>query len=151
LFEDWLWRAGGIRAAVQVLIVERIGYRFIDVALGVLAAVWLAAALWRFRSHLRPALAALAGGSLVAIWVPYSPSRPPYRPAARPVIVLAADSLRPDHFSSEGYFRPTTPNIDRLRNSAAWIPNLFSPIASTTASWASLLSGVYPHRHGIRD
>jgi arylsulfatase A-like enzyme len=67
------------------------------------------------------------------------------------VIVLAADSLRPDHFSSEGYARQTTPNIDRLRKHAAWFADDFVPIASTTASWTSMLTGLYPQRHGVRD
>ncbi len=151
LLEDLLWRAGGIRAAAQVLIVERIGYRAIDLAIELLLALWLGAVLWRNRSRLRRTPVPIAAGLIVTLLIPLNPFRPHYRGVAKPVIVLAADSLRPDHFSSEGYFRSTTPNLDQLRKDAAWIPDFFSPIASTTASWASMLSGVYPHRHGVRD
>jgi len=151
LFEDWLWRRGGILAAAQVFIVERLGREHIDLAIAIGLGLWVAMVLWRHRFVLRTKPPTIAAGLLVGLSSPFNPSHPHYRGSGKPVIVLAADSLRPDHFSSEGYFRATTPNIDRLRTNAAWIPNFFSPIASTTASWASMLSGVYPHRHGVRD
>ena len=151
LFEDWLWRRGGILAAAQVFIVESLGCDRLTLVIAVLLAAWLAAVVWRHRSALGAKPPTIAAGLLVGLWSALNSSHPQYRGSAKPVIVLAADSLRPDHFSSEGYFRRTTPNIDRLRKNAVWIPNFFSPIASTTASWASMLSGVYPHRHGVRD
>src|SRR5262249_49663766 len=130
--------------------VERLGCDRINLAIAVLLGAWLATMLWRHRSALRAKPPTIVAGLLVGLSSPLNPSHPQYRGSGKPVVVLAADSLRPDHFSSEGYFRPTTPNIDRLRKNAAWIPNFFSPIASTTAFWASMLSGVYPHRHGVR-
>ncbi len=155
LFETWLWRRGGAPAALQVLLTERLGAPALDRALLLTVAAILLLALFRRRASLarqrtRLALIAffiglvLAGYALLA-----RHGRAQTRGTS--VVVLAADSLRPDHFSSEGYPRATTPKIDALRKSGLWVADEFVPIASTTASWASLLTGVYPHSHGIRD
>jgi arylsulfatase A-like enzyme len=67
------------------------------------------------------------------------------------ILILAADSVRPDHLSSFGYARPTTPNLDRdLVASAATFERALAPLAMTTPSWVSILTGRYPHAHGIR-
>lgn len=77
------------------------------------------------------------------------------RPADRPnVIILAADSLRADHLGCYGYKdqtgRDTSPNIDRLARDGVVVEQLLSATGSTTDSWLSMLSGRWPHEHGIR-
>lgn len=75
------------------------------------------------------------------------------RPAAggKPnVLILAADSVRPDHMSAFGYQRPTTPNLDKLVAQGAVFERTMAPLAMTTPSWTSILTGRYPHHHGIR-
>ena len=43
------------------------------------------------------------------------PRKVPHSRTGRPhVVILAVDSLRPDHVSALGYAKSTTPNIDRL-------------------------------------
>jgi arylsulfatase A-like enzyme len=66
------------------------------------------------------------------------------------VLVVAADSIRPDHLSALGYPRPTTPNIDRLIGESALFERTMAPLAMTTPSWLSILTGRYPHGHGVR-
>lgn len=66
------------------------------------------------------------------------------------VLLLAADSVRPDHLSALGYPRPTTPNLDRLIGEGALFDRTMAPLAMTTPSWVSIVSGRYPHGHGIR-
>jgi arylsulfatase A-like enzyme len=66
------------------------------------------------------------------------------------VLVLAADSVRPDHMSGLGYARATTPNLDRLASQGALFDRVMAPLARTTPSWLSFLTGRYPHGHGIR-
>ena len=77
------------------------------------------------------------------------------RPAGRAgpllnVLVLAADSVRPDHISRLGYGRRTTPHIDALIDDGALFERAMAPLARTTPSWLSVLTGRYPHHHGIR-
>ncbi len=149
MFEDFLWRAGGFRAAIQVAIAEEIGDRAFHLFAGFALVAFASMAAWVQRKQLRlRSLFPVAAAALLALLLPFARQGAGAGPA---VIILAADSLRPDHFSSEGYPRKTTPRIDELRSRGLWVNDLYVPIASTTASWASLLTGVYPHRHGIRD
>jgi arylsulfatase A-like enzyme len=152
LFESMLWRKGGVRAAFQVLFAERIGPRGVDLAVALVLAALLIAAVVRRREIFARRQAWIAVGALAviaaaaALW-----PHPRAKAGPRSIVVIAADSLRPDHFSSEGYPRPTTPNLDEFRKRAGWVDDFFVPIASTTPSWASMLTGRYPHAHGIRD
>lgn len=70
------------------------------------------------------------------------------------VILIALDSLRPDHLSWKGlpqpYPKPTTPNIDRFLGDAVWFDKVFVPIARTYPSWISLLTGCWPPTDGVR-
>ena len=70
------------------------------------------------------------------------------------VILIALDSLRPDHLSWKGlrqpYRRPTTPNIDRFLDDAVWFDQAFVPLARTYPSWLSILTGCWPPTNGVR-
>lgn len=68
------------------------------------------------------------------------------RPGAPALLVLAADSLRPDRFRPE-----TTPHLLALAERGVSFDAALSPIARTTPAWVSILSGLYPHSHGVRD
>lgn len=153
VFEDLLWRKGGARAALQVLLAEKVGAVALDRLLVSTLVAWAAISLWVNRRALRlPAVrGALVASSLAlaAAVVPWP--RHAARRSGTSLVVLAADSLRPENFSSEGYARATTPNLDALRKKGAWVADDFVPIASTTASWASMMTGLYPHTTGIRD
>ena len=69
----------------------------------------------------------------------------------RHVVLISIDTLRADHLGSYGYERATSPALDRIAESGA----LFLD-ASTTSPWtlpshASLLTGLYPSQHGVKD
>lgn len=66
------------------------------------------------------------------------------------VLVIASDSVRPDHLSALGYSLPTTPNIDQLIARGTLFDHTMAPLAMTTPSWVSIVTGRYPHGHGIR-
>ncbi len=66
------------------------------------------------------------------------------------VLVLLSDSLRSDHLSVNGYFRNTTPNIDRIAKESVIFTKCMTPIGSTLESIASMMSSQYPHTHGFR-
>lgn len=72
--------------------------------------------------------------------------------ADRPNIVLIViDTLRVDHMSVYGYARATTPEIARYFAKAEKFENAWSAASYTSASVVSMLSGLYPGTHGIRD
>ncbi|MEC9037480.1 MAG: sulfatase [Verrucomicrobiota bacterium] len=67
------------------------------------------------------------------------------------IIIIASDSLRPDHLSCNGYERKTSPNIDRLAAQSQNFTKCFTPIGSTLESMIGLFSSQYPHSHGARQ
>lgn len=110
-----------------------------------------------------PALIALwaAALSLVSIvvwaaWLPeagmLSGAAPPREAGRRPnVLMIGSDTLRADRLSTLGYHRPLTPHIDRLAAQGTLFPNCYVPCARTAPSLISLMTGTWPHTHGIRD
>jgi len=66
------------------------------------------------------------------------------------VVLIVVDSMRPDHMSAYGYKRESTPFLSWLSKRATRYENVYVPLARTTPSWVSLLTGTYPHTHGIR-
>ena len=67
------------------------------------------------------------------------------------VLLLTADTLRPDYMSLNGQPLPTTPYLDRLIGEGVYFEQAITPMARTTPALASLLTGAYPHRTGVRD
>jgi len=66
------------------------------------------------------------------------------------ILFLGSDALRPDHLSGYGYFRKTSPNIDRLIKDGISFKNTFIEIPRTFPSWVSILTGQFSATHGIR-
>jgi len=66
------------------------------------------------------------------------------------VLLLSVDTLRPDYMGLNGYDRPTTPTLDRLLADSFYFERAVAPSTRTTPSLASLLTGSYPHTHGVR-
>lgn len=64
------------------------------------------------------------------------------------VILIVIDSLRRDHISFFGYERKTSPFLDSLFNEGILFCNAFSASSQTIPSVASMLTGIYPYRHG---
>jgi arylsulfatase A-like enzyme len=125
---------------VQIFVAERVGSAALDRGLLICAAAAAACVLIR-RPRARIAAVAIAG---VALCVHFVPRRKATAPRA--IVVLAADSLRPDRIQAA-----TAPYLRDLLARSAVAEDVFVPIASTTASWVSMLTGVYPHTHGVRD
>jgi arylsulfatase A-like enzyme len=66
------------------------------------------------------------------------------------IILVTLDTTRADHFSSYGYPRDTTPRMDRIAGEGVRFVRAQAQSATTPVSLASLLSGRYPYRHGLR-
>lgn len=65
------------------------------------------------------------------------------------VLLLVIDTLRYDHMGCYGYDRPTTPNMDRLAARSLVFDNAYAQSPWTKTSVATLLTGLYPYRHGV--
>lgn len=96
------------------------------------------------RARLRRAGLTLAAGLALAPGCGSAPERLPS------VLLLSVDTLRPDYLGLEGYDRPTSPFLDSLLASGFSFARAWSPVARTTPALASLLTGAYPHRTGVR-
>ncbi len=94
-------------------------------------------------------LGLMGGGLAVANYV--APPVTMVKKDRRPnILILASDSLRADHLSCNGYPRATTPAIDALAATSVNFTKCFVPISSTLESMASIMSGQYPHTHGLQ-
>ena len=73
-------------------------------------------------------------------------------PATSPRIVLliSIDTLRADHLGAYGYTRPTSPVLDALAEKGTVFEDVTATSSWTLPSHASLLTGLYPSRHGLR-
>lgn len=71
--------------------------------------------------------------------------------ARRPhnLVIIAADTLRPDHLSSYGYGPQTSPNLDRLAAEGARFTDFQAAHIPTHPAFTTLLTGVDPLYHGI--
>jgi len=66
------------------------------------------------------------------------------------LIMIGSDTLRADRLGNADYVRNLTPNIDKLSEKGTTFTNCYTPLARTAPSLASLLTGAWPHNHGIR-
>src|SRR5689334_5935082 len=68
-----------------------------------------------------------------------------------PVILISIDTLRSDHLPAYGYKGVDTPNIDAFRRDAILFRNAYSHCPMTLPSHLSMLTGLLPTQHGVRD
>ncbi|MGA1869788.1 MAG: tetratricopeptide repeat protein [bacterium] len=67
------------------------------------------------------------------------------------VLLITIDTLRADHLGCYGYDQVKTPNIDSLAEGGILFQRAFTPVPVTLPSHASILTGVYPPFHGVRN
>jgi arylsulfatase A-like enzyme/Flp pilus assembly protein TadD len=72
-------------------------------------------------------------------------------PQGTPVILISIDTLRADHLPAYGYKGVETPGLDALRRDAILYENAFTATPLTFPAHTSLLTGVLPAVHGVRD
>jgi choline-sulfatase len=71
---------------------------------------------------------------------------------ARPnVLLITLDTTRADHLGAYGDRRARTPNIDRLAAGGIIFERAIASAPLTLPSHASLLTGLYPFAHGVRN
>jgi arylsulfatase A-like enzyme len=68
-----------------------------------------------------------------------------------PIVLISIDTLRADHLPVYGYEQVDTPAISALRQDAILFERAFSHAPITLPSHTSLLTGLLPTEHGVRD
>jgi tetratricopeptide (TPR) repeat protein len=68
-----------------------------------------------------------------------------------PVVLISIDTLRADRLGLYGYSGADTPVIDALGNEGVVFERAYSHCPLTLPSHSSLLTGLLPPRHGVRD
>lgn len=71
-------------------------------------------------------------------------------PEAVNVILISVDTLRADHLGCYGYHRETSPFLDSFSREGVLFGQAVTPRPKTNTALASLLTGLYPYRHGVR-
>ena len=84
----------------------------------------------------------------------FGPGRRLLRPAgaAGPnVVLITLDTTRADHLGCYGYALAQTPNLDRLAAEGTRFARVYAPAPLTLPSHTSILTGLYPATHGVRN
>jgi arylsulfatase A-like enzyme/tetratricopeptide (TPR) repeat protein len=102
------------------------------------------------RPRLKPAWVFLAAILLAACNHNNTPGSPDV-PKGTPVILISIDTLRADHLPAYGYKGVETPTIDALRRDGILYEHAYSTTPLTFPSHTTLLTGVLPAVHGVRD
>lgn len=89
------------------------------------------------------ALAAACGGG--------EPGEPRRVPDGTPIVVVSVDTLRSDRLPMYGYDAVEAPALDALRQDSILFEHAYAHVPLTLPSHVSLLSGLLPPEHGVRD
>ena len=74
---------------------------------------------------------------------------PPLEAAAPNIVLIISDDQSYRDFGFMGNDLVYTPHLDRLAAQSARYPNAYVPMSVCRPSLATLLTGLYPHQHGI--
>lgn len=105
----------------------------------------------RSPAHALPGLLAVLVASLVACGGPDHGGPRVRVPDGTPLVVISVDTLRSDRLPMYGYDRVDTPALDTLREEGILFEHAYSPVPMTLPAHTSLLSGLLPADHGVRD
>jgi arylsulfatase A-like enzyme len=155
LYQDFVYAKGRAAKALQIWATDHCERSYIWIVVSVACLVWLLRPLVGMagaRAQLRKLsvlVLAVAGCTLLSLvpWRRLVSTRGRVTKESRPnVIILAADSLRPDHITKD-----IAPRMYAVSQSGAVFDHAYTPLARTFPAWVSILTGNYPHHHGIRN
>ena len=72
-------------------------------------------------------------------------------PTASNLVLITLDTVRADHLGSYGYAAAETPWLDRLAAGGVRFSQASAPVPLTLPSHSSMLSGLLPPHHGLRN
>lgn len=86
---------------------------------------------------------------VAAVWFFWM--RPPVQRNRGPIILISIDTLRADRLPVYGYTRGRTPHLDAFAREAIVFDHAYAHAPQTLPSHASILTGMLPFQHGVRD
>ncbi|MEE2677242.1 MAG: sulfatase, partial [Myxococcota bacterium] len=99
---------------------------------------------------LAPTLAIL--GLVLAVFVGCGrPEDPAQRVPAERIVLITIDTLRADFVSAYGEANADTPSLDSLSETGVRFSTAISPTPLTLPTHATILTGLDPPHHGVRD
>ena len=75
----------------------------------------------------------------------------PRAAAAHNVLLITLDTTRADHLGCYGDAEARTPNLDELARGGVRFARVYCPAPLTLPSHASIMTGLYPATHGVRN
>ena len=97
--------------------------------------------------HRRLALSAAAAAFLLG----FGPAGPARGEKPANLVLVTLDTVGADELGCYGNPAAATPNLDRLARQGSLVARAVAVAPVTLPSHASLLTGLYPPRHGVRD
>jgi tetratricopeptide (TPR) repeat protein len=81
------------------------------------------------------------------------PKIPPAAPAFPPkrIVLVTIDTWRADALGASGSGKVKTPVLDAFAKTGLYCPKAWASATLTATSHASILTGLQPYRHGVRD
>ena len=155
LYQDLLYARGGVSAAFQTWLTDHCGQFSIRAVVGLGCIAWLLLPLigkpGAIYQLCKFGVVALTG--VVCLLLTLVPWRQILNTQGRftdksrtNVLIVAADSLRPDRLT------PTiAPRMYALSQRGTVFDHAYTPLARTFPAWVSILTGNYPHHHGVRN
>ena len=96
----------------------------------------------------RPVLALVALAALSLTACPWGKGR---SAGNVPIVLISIDTLRADRLPVYGYAKGATPHLDRFAKDAAVFDNAYTHAPLTGPAHASMMTGLLPPVHGVRD
>jgi choline-sulfatase len=96
-------------------------------------------------------LTGVALGAWLLIAGRHTPRISPGSAAGSNVLLITIDTLRADRVGAYGNRSGLTPNLDRLAVNGLRFDSAFTPVPMTLPAHASILTGLEPFTHGIRN
>lgn len=90
-------------------------------------------------------LVAIAAAAAAVFWWRGSTARP------GPIVLISIDTLRADRLPAYGYTKVATPAIDALAAGGVVFERAYAHSPQTLPSHTSMLTGLLPYEHGVRD
>ncbi len=91
------------------------------------------------------AIVLLVAGAIDIAWQYLAPAKP------GPVVLISIDTLRADHLPVYGYATGRTPALDAFAKESVVFDRAYSHAPQTLPAHASILTGLLPFEHGVRD
>ncbi|TRZ89051.1 tetratricopeptide repeat protein, partial [bacterium] len=95
-----------------------------------------------------------AGLGILVYFLVISPGRSKVKLPGAPsynILMITLDTTRADHLGCYGYKPAKTPNLDRLAREGIRFARAYCPAPLTLPSHASIMTGLYPVTHGVRN